>query len=161
MRRYTLNSQRNFQLYPILIPSIFPRLLNCMAIYLFSIAFVSLLKNCTNAVYSSGSTVQPQLSDSFLVLGKQSQQMFFITAAVQAMQTRENVACPENFFFLVTLADAVAQWIHRKLPCCLQRIAQLAPQVLRKFSTLSYFCTLFLALLYEHKDQNKQSVQLC
>lgn len=109
MRRYTLNSQRNFQLYPILIPSIFPRLLNCMAIYLFSIAFVSLLKNCTNAVYSSGSTVQPQLSDSFLVLGKQSQQMFFITAAVQAMQTRENVACPENFFFLVTLADAVAQ----------------------------------------------------
>lgn len=30
-----MNSQRNFQLYPILIPSIFPRLLNCMAIYLF------------------------------------------------------------------------------------------------------------------------------
>lgn len=75
---------------------------------------MSLLKNCTNAVYSSGSTSQPQLHDSFLVLGKQSHQMFFIIATVQAMQPRENVACPENFFFFVTLVDAVAQGICRE-----------------------------------------------
>lgn len=97
---------------------------------------MSLLKNCTNAVYSSGSTAQPHLHHSFLVLGKQSQQMFSITATVQATQPRENVACPENFFFLVTLVDAVARGICRELHYSMQRIAQLLPESQRKVRAL-------------------------
>lgn len=127
----------------------------------FFAAFESLLNNCTNTVYSSRSTAQPWLNGSLLVLGKQPQQMVFITATVPGMWPGKKVAWPENFYSSVTLVATMAQGIHRQLPDNTWRTTWLTPELQRNLSALSWFCTPSLAPLCERKEQNKQSGPLC
>lgn len=123
----------------------------------------SLLLNVYKTIAQTGfiHPAQPWFSGSFLVLGKQPQQMFFITATVPGMRPGKKVVCPENSDSLVSLGAAVAQGTCREFPGNTQRMTWLAPELQRNLSALSQLCTPSLTLLCEHKDQKKQRGPLC